>query len=390
MNKSVLFVDDEENVVSALKRMLYPYRKEWDLNFAKSGEEALELLSNKKVNIVVSDIRMPQMSGDKLLREIQKKYPEIIRVTLSGYAEDSTTLHTARVAHQSIAKPAEPEEIINTLKNAFKLREYLQNENLQKLVNGIDQLPSLPEIYLELENEIASNNVSMNKVSGIISKDPLITAKILQLTNSAFFGLPLRVNNINQAVNFLGINLIKNLILTINLFKLLDENNPNLKHYQEIWRHSNKVAVLSKRIAEIKDCKKLIKDDLFLAGLLHDIGKLILIEQFGNYYDDVKQKMESENISYIEAENSILKTNHALLGAYLLGVWGIPDPIVEAIAFHHDEIVTGSRELKETEIIKIANLIVNESTNTEELSNDEIRNLVQNKLDKNKTEMNDE
>ncbi len=272
IRKSVLFVDDEKNVVNALKRMLYPYRKEWNILYADSGQQALEIIKENKVDVIISDIRMPHMGGVQLLDIVKREYPEIIRITLSGYAEDGTALQTARIAHQAIAKPAEADEIISTLKRAFRLRECLNNPEVQKLFNNLEQVPSLPEIYLELEKEILSNNSSLKKISEIISKDPLITAKILQLTNSAFFGFPLRVNNIEQAVNFLGINLIKSLILTIKLFKLIDKDGPKAKFYQSIWQHSNQVALMSKKIAQIKLFTNELQDDMFLAGLFHDIG----------------------------------------------------------------------------------------------------------------------
>ncbi len=366
--KSVLFVDDEKNVVSALKRMLYSYRKEWELNFAESGLEALEILKKQKIDVIVTDIRMPHMGGDKLLKIIKDEFPEVIRITLSGFAEDRTTLHTARVAHQAIAKPADPEEIISTLKRAFKLRECLNNNKIQRLFNNLEQIPSLPEIYLELENEILSNNSSLKKISEIISKDPLITAKILQLTNSAFFGFPLRVNNIEQAVNFLGINLIKSLILTIKLFKLIDEDGPKAKFYQSIWQHSNKVALMSKKIAKIKSFNKELQDDMFLAGLFHDIGKLILAENLDNYIETVNRTMQEENCSYVEAERKFLDTDHAHLSAYLLGLWGFPDPIIAPILFHHEDIPLRIENLSANNVLRISDSLINSSVPVEEIS----------------------
>ncbi len=375
--KSVLFVDDEKNVVSALKRMLYPYRKEWELNFAESGSEALEIMKERKIDVVVTDIRMPHMGGDKLLKIIKNEFPEVIRITLSGFAEDRTTLHTARLAHQAIAKPADPDEIISTLKRAFKLRECLNNNKIQRLFNNLEQIPSLPEIYLELENEILSNNSSLKKISEIISKDPLITAKILQLTNSAFFGFPLRVNNIEQAVNFLGINLIKSLILTIKLFKLIDDKGSKVRFYQNIWQHSNQVALMSKHIAKIKMFGKEPEDDLFLAGLFHDIGKLILAENLDDYIETVNRIMQEEQCTYVEAERKFLDTDHAHLSAYLLGLWGFPDPIIAPILFHHDDSAVNVENLTAGSVLKISDTLINANVSVEEISGDNFNSVIE-------------
>ena len=368
IRKSVLFVDDEKNVVNALKRMLYPYRKEWNILYADSGQQALEIIKENKVDVIISDIRMPHMGGVQLLDIVKREYPEIIRITLSGYAEDGTALQTARIAHQAIAKPAEADEIISTLKRAFRLRECLNNPEVQKLFNNLEQVPSLPEIYLELEKEILSNNSSLKKISEIISKDPLITAKILQLTNSAFFGFPLRVNNIEQAVNFFGINLIKSLILTIKLFKLIDKDGPKAKFYQSIWQHSNQVALMSKKIAQIKLFTNELQDDMFLAGLFHDIGKLILAENLDNYIETVNRTMQEEDCSYVEAERKFLDTDHAHLSAYLLGLWGFPDPIIAPILFHHEDVPLKINNLSANNVLRISDSLVNSSVPVDEIS----------------------
>ncbi len=279
MKLSILFVDDELNIIAGLKRMLHPLKKEWDLIFSNGGKEALELLESTSIDVVISDIRMPGIDGTQLLTRIKEKYPHIVRITLSGYANDNMALRNTRIVHQSLSKPTTPEIVKFTIENAYKLRQRLQNSELLSLINGIDDLPSLPEVYLKLEEEINSKNSSLDKLSKIISTDPIITAKILQLTNSAFFGLPHRISNMNQALNYLGINIIQNLVLTIKLFKSLDSKNPNASVYQGIWNHSNKVAFMAKQIAASSNLSKVDNEDSYLGGLLHDIGKIILLEK---------------------------------------------------------------------------------------------------------------
>lgn len=361
MKLSVLFVDDDSNIIGGLKRMMHPMRKEWDLYYAMGGKEALDLLSNTKIDVIISDIRMPGLDGTQLLAEIKDKYPQIIRITLSGYADDNTALRNTRIVHQSLTKPTTPESIKKTIEKAHKLRKKLHCDELLSIVNGIDELPSLPEIYLELEKETNSPNSSIENLSNIISKDPIITAKILQLTNSAFFGLPNKISNITQALNFLGINLIKNLVLSIKLFKSIDPNSPNVDIYQEIWNHSNTVAGITQKISELKKLPKSIKEDAYLGGLLHDIGKLLILENFKGI--DI-----SNNIDFSEYEKQFENTTHADVGAYLLGIWGLSDTIVEAVAYHHSDETFDTTEITPTIIVYIANKISRES----ELTIDEI------------------
>ena len=382
MKANILFVDDDPNIISGLRRMLHSFKKEWNLFYALSGKEALDTISKEQIDVIVTDLRMPGMSGAQLLHEIQERNPEIIRITLSGYSEEEMSIQSSRYAHQSLSKPASPEKIKSTIEKAFGLRKYLQNEDLIKLVNKIEKLPSLPDIYLQLEREMSSSAISLSNVDKIISKDPVISAKVIQLSNSAFFGLPIRITDINRAVNYLGISIIKNLVLTIKLFKLLEGNNSKTKFYTQIWNHSNEVAENVRKICSIKGYSKSLKDDAFLAGLLHDIGKLILIDEFEDYFNNVSEIMKVEQIPFHEAEKKLLNANHAELGAYLLGVWGLPDSVVEAVALHHDNNTTFDlANPTPALIIKIANEIaLNNSVSTEEITEETIQEVLKNNI----------
>ena len=369
MKLSILFVDDDPNIIAGLKRMLHPLKKEWNLIFTNGGNEALEKIESTPVDVVISDIRMPGIDGTQLLTKIKDKYPHIVRITLSGYANDNMALRNARIVHQSLSKPTTPEIIKSTIENAHKLRQRLMNDELLSLINGIDDLPSLPEVYLKLEEEINSKNSSVDKLSKIISTDPIITAKILQLTNSAFFGLPHRISNITQALNYLGINIIQNLVLTIKLFKSLDSKNPNSSIYQGIWNHSNKVAFIAKHLASIVNLSKADNEDTYLGGLLHDIGKIILL-------DKIDEIQVSQDLKFDEYENKFNNITHADVGAYLLGIWGLPDSIVEAVAYHHSKDELNIENITPAILVNLANRIANNSQlMTDDINKENIKQL---------------
>ena len=354
MKLSILFVDDDINIISGLKRMLHQLRKEWNLSYATGGKEALEILESNKVDVIISDIRMPGIDGTQLLIKVKDLYPHIIRITLSGYANDNLALSNTRIVHQSLSKPTTPESIKLTIEKAYLLRQRLNNDELLSLINGIDELPSLPEVYLKLEEEINSSNSSIDKLSKIISTDPIITAKILQLTNSAFFGLSNRISNMTQALNYLGIKVIQNLVLSIKLFKSTDPHGANAIIYENIWNHSNKVAFIAQKFAEVCNLQKVQKEDTYLGGLLHDIGKIILLEK-------IKEIKIGVDLKFDEYEKQFNNITHADVGAYLLGLWGLPDPIVEAVAFHHSNIDLQNEDITPSTLVNLANRIANNS-----------------------------
>lgn len=330
----ILFVDDEPNVIRGLKRMLFSLRKEWDQYFALSGEEALNIMQESEVDVVVSDMRMPKMNGAELLERIKEKYPKAVRIILSGYSDKELALKSTSAVHQFLAKPCDSEYLKKIVEKSFNLREHLHNENLLNFITGVGKLPSLPDVYLRLEEELNKEDASLNNVSKIISQDITMTAKILQLVNSAFFGLPANISSPMQAVNYLGINIIKSLVLYIKLFSLFKVDKASNIYLNELWNHSIKVGNLSKILVEKETSNKEMQEDAYIAGLLHDIGKLLVMSN-KEYFTMIMHFMKENNMSYDEAEESVIGTTHADIGAYLLGLWGLPQRIVEAVAYHH-------------------------------------------------------
>jgi len=276
MTIKVLFVDDEPRVIRGIRRMLIDMADEWNMFFAGGGEEALSIFEKESIDVIVSDMRMPGMDGGTLLKKVMENHPDTIRIILSGYSEQELIMKTVNVAHQFLAKPSDAETLQDTIKKAINLRKRLKNEFLVKLVTGITRMPVLPDIYNSLLDELQKKNFSMKVISEIIKKDVTISAHILKLVNSAFFGLPRKVSNIEEAVNFLGINIIKSLIIFTDLFSSVDIATSELISVEKFNEHSMNVANLAKLIAfeELQD--KGVAEKAFMAGMLHDIGMLMI------------------------------------------------------------------------------------------------------------------
>jgi HD-like signal output (HDOD) protein len=324
--KRVLFVDDEPNILSGMKRMLRSLRKGLDMSFAESGKQALEVMNDEPFDIVVSDMRMPGMDGAELLAEIRKQYPETIRIMLTGQADSQSVLRTVTVAHQFLAKPCEPERLKTTLHRACLLHNLLSHDVMRKVVANIDTLPSLPAIYMKVQEMLADPDCSVDDVAQCIAQDMSMSAKILQLVNTAFFGLFQHVESPKQAVHLLGLDTIKSLVLSVQIFSQFDEAKgvPSLP-LEDLWEHSMTVGSYAKKIAEEHTSDQKIIDDAFIAGLQHDLGKLVLIANMPEKYQEALDMVKKENIPVTQAE----------IGAYLLGLWGFPASVIEAIAYHH-------------------------------------------------------
>lgn len=335
MKSQILFVDDVKDVLHGLRRMLRPMRKKWDVHFANSGKEALAMLEKQPVNIIVSDMRMPGMDGAELLAAVKKKWPDTIRFILSGHSEWEKISHAMDSMHQFIAKPCKADDLVATLTQALVIQELFSNDDLKKLVTNLDSLPSLPSLYLELITELKNEDASMVKIGEIISKDAGMVSKILQLVNSAFFGIPREITNITQAINFLGLDTIKSLALSLHIFNQMDTSNIDPSFTSFLWNHALSVSTLSKVIAKMQKVDTKIVDNAYLSGLLHDSGKLILLSNRPQEYKKAIQMSQESGEPMHVVEKQMFGVTHAELAAYVFGLWGMPNSTIEAILYHH-------------------------------------------------------
>lgn len=356
--RNILFVDDEVKVLEGLRRMLRSMRQEWEMSFAEGGRQALDMLAGGSFDVIVSDMRMPGMDGAELLGEVMRTYPQIVRIVLSGHSCHEATMRSIGVAHQFLAKPCDADRLKQTIDHAFALRDLMSNETLKQTLSRLTSVPSMPVLYEELLEELQHPDASIQRIGEIIGRDVGMAAKILQLVNSAFFGLPRKVSSAAQAASLLGADTIKALVLGIDVFSQFRDSACGGITPASVQEHSLKVAAAAKEIARVENAGRDVMDASLMAGFLHDIGKLILAQNMPDQYRQVDSLMAEQSISFGEAERAVLGTTHAEVGAYLLGLWGLPDPIVEAAAFHHCPSASCSREFSPLTAVHIANAML--------------------------------
>lgn len=330
--RKVLFVDDEANILSGLKRMLRSMRREFEMFFAESGVQALELLDEHHFEVVISDMRMPGMDGASLLAEVKKRSPSTVRIILSGEADVESICRTVGVTHQFLSKPCDGKILGGIIRRACTLHEILADETIKSIVSAIDVLPSLPEVYNEMQQALQQPEVTTEEIGSIITRDIAMTAKILQLVNSSFFGLRQKVETPVRAVQMLGIETVKVLVIGLRIFEELHFTNERYPP-EILWKHSLTVANCARRIAIERGAEQELVGDAFIGGMLHDIGKLILMSRFNEKYVEAQIMAETEKIPSVQAEKASFGVTQNELGAYLVGLWGFSSGILESIAF---------------------------------------------------------
>jgi len=336
MKKRILFVDDEPDILNSLRRMLRQKRDEWEMVFCESGAAALEKFSEDSFDVVVSDIRMPEMDGVELLTHIQKQYPQTVRIALSGHSERDDLLRAVGPTHQFLAEPCNADILTSVITRSCALRDLLSDTSLLQFTTDLGSLPSLPSLYTAVMDELKSPLSSLAKVGEIISKDIGMTAKILQLVNSAFFGIPRHISSPAQAVSLLGVDTIRPLVLSMKLFSEADGSNiPEQLDLEQLWHQSYLASLLAKEIALRAELDQKLVDDVYLASLLHNVGILVLASGSPEQYSKVLQSAGKDTRKQITSEQEEFGRTHAEIGGYLMGLWGLPDTIVEAIYFQH-------------------------------------------------------
>ena len=358
--KRILFVDDEPNVLDGLRRMLRPMRNEWEMAFASSGLEALEIMKERRFDIVVSDMRMPQMDGATLLSKVMELYPETIRFVLSGQSDRSTILRSIGPTHQFMAKPCDAEVIKSTVARALALRNILGDPALKKIISRVSSLPSLPSIYLDLQKEIQSDDPSVQRVGRIIEEDVAMSAKVLQLVNSSFFGLRHQIASPSQAVSLLGLDVLRSLILVVHVFSQSEVLGATGLSLEAIRRHSLAAGAYAHAIVKTEEIEGYAPDDVLISGVLHDMGKLVLINSSPTRFREALEFARENNVHPTEAEKEFFEATHAEIGAYLLGLWGFQDPVVEATAFHHNPRCCPAKSFGPLTAVHVANALAQE------------------------------
>ena len=330
--KRILFVVDDRNILDGIRRALHPDRDRWDMQFVVGGEAALQACEANSFDVVISDMRMPGMDGATLLSHIRDRFPDSARIILSGYSEAAMATRAVPVAHRFLAKPCDPLELRSTIERVCTLQYLMGSPEIRKTVGTLGELPSLSSTFTRLTNAVKDPNTSISQVGEIIEQDIAMSAKVLQLTNSAFFGLSQQVTSLSRAVYYLGIETIKNLALASEAFRVFVPDSRVPQHICEsIQRHALKAAA----IASMLPVEAKHRDTAIVAALLQDIGSLFLASTMPDKFCSILSRANERGCKQFEAEEELLGTTHAEIGAYLLGLWGIPNLAVEAVAHHH-------------------------------------------------------
>ena len=353
--KTILLVDDERSVLSAIRRLL---RKEgWNLLTATSGQEGLEVLRESAVDVVVSDVRMPVMDGPAFLKRVKELYPDVIRIILTGYSDRESLSKAFAEAdiHEMISKPWDDEELKSILRDSVTRsggEDGAANPAL-RFVSEIGSLPAIPSVYATVRKLIEEKGaeISATAVAEVVERDPSMSARILQIANSAFFGQRRQIDTLSRAIVVLGMEMVETLVLSTGVFHSFETEPVEGFTQQDLWKHSLACGLTARHLAERIGAKREEQETAMLVGSLHDMGKLVFTQHLHDRYAAVVRRATAHGDAIATAESAEFGASHAEVGGYLADSWNLPAKIGDAIRWHANP--KGSRE----EDGELANLI---------------------------------
>jgi HD-like signal output (HDOD) protein len=334
----ILLVGDQASLSAELLEFIADLGEEWQPLTAADGQGAMSIVAGSPVDAVIVCPVLPDLTATTLLGQIRTLRPETIRIALVE-ASVGTRPPPARligVAHRFLPMPLAPEVLLEALTSLEELRELLDSERLRSAIGRIEKLPSPPHLYLSLTQALEhDDDTDTADVAKLVAADPAIAAKVLQLSNSAFFNSGRIISDLRTAVTRLGLSTLRDLVLASEVFSAQPLSGAERNSLQQR-------ALLASRLAA-----KLLPDSSAelgaTAALLADIGLLL-------------PGVRNERVDAADGDD---RPGHAEAGAYLLGLWGLPMPIIEAVAFHLQPQRSNTRSFWVTGAVHVALALIN-------------------------------
>ncbi len=335
----VLVVSPEAGRLDAMRKV---QGLAWETLYAADSAGALKILEGDAVDVVLADRELRgATSGEGLLRLVRERCPATALMAIEARAVGAADKKS--LALLAVERGAQAPVVAAMLERAYRVNRLLTNAQTAAVVGALGELPSVPETYWELSRVTAKPNCTVAEVAAIVQSDPALSVKVLQMVNSAFFGLSRRVSSITQAVSYLGLELLKGLVLNAHVFAAIDASQTKGFSLERFQLYS----VRSARLARMFAGESKLGDEAFTAAIVHDIGELVLAMQHPDKYAQVVAQSLESGRAADELEREIIGASHAEAGAVTLASCGIPFAVVECVAFHHHPSIVagGPREV---------------------------------------------
>ncbi len=360
MKRQICFAGFGAAEIEALQPAVAAISSSWQCVFCADGTAALEQLGREPFAALVADLRMEGLSGVGLLQLAAGDYPRTLRFALGDVGDREAVVNNIGAPHQFITRPWNIQELIAIVERSLALDAWLSSDKLRAFVPQLGRLPGLPSTYFEVLKRAESPNSSIESIGEIIARDPALTARLLQTVNAAAAAMGEKITNPVDAVAVLGLDTVKSLVLCLQVFSPSAPAAETGVSMDDLWRHSFAVAQLCRKIALLHTSDARLASDAFTAGLLHRVGQIVLTTNMARDYAAIVAAARKENEPLHDMEMERLGVSSDQVGAYLLGLWGMPLPLIEAAALYNDPERGKGREFSLLTAVHVADVLTQE------------------------------
>lgn len=357
----ILCVHVDPARLEQMRRTLLERQPEWQVRLEATTATAFDAVRDWKPDAVVTAMCPPDVDGFDLLARVRDEAPETIRVAIGGPSLSESSLRSLKVAHRVIPEDAGALDLVEALRRALLLRDLVSPQPLRQVLGELGSLPPVPRVYAELTRRLADPSVSVLELGELVSEDMTLSAQVLRMANSAYFGRDRAVTGLTDAAARLGTRLLRSLVLGAELYGGFPVPRQFVGEIEELQKHAALVA----RIASGLEPRATWNDDAFTGGLLHDIGKIVLASRMPDRWEAILRESRETGRPLDEIETERLGAHHGTIGACLLGMWGLPAVVLEAVHGHHGASLEVPQRLNPARAVALADRLAHDVTESE-------------------------
>lgn len=311
------------------------FSEEWAIEHVINCNEVDSLLSKNEFDVVVAVVNDDVELIINLFSELKKTNPKILRFVLTNQVSERKVINALDAISAYFNQEIKALELYSSLERNLMIEDIVNAEKFLSSHGISDSLPSMPSLYADLIELLNTEEASIKEISALMKRDPAMTTKLIQLVNSSFFGLRRAIVSAEDAAVMIGIEPIKALVLSEQSFKLFKNRKIPSTYVQRLWNHSTMVAAFSRCIARYEGADKYDADTAFTAGMIHDIGKLIMLEYLPDDCLEYAGALTEDTYESLDVERMVFGTTHPNVAGLLLSKWGFTNNLLEPVIFHH-------------------------------------------------------
>ncbi len=332
MTPKILVFDEDRDNLLTLKSRYHPLESNYSIEYLDDPTRLRLMLKNQYDVFACKTSLYDHMALD-VLDTLKEHHPNTIRIIIADSDQQLQRLQSTGSAHRYLGQDHGVEDIKLALDNIFGLNEIVSNPKLKSFVHNMHSLPTLPYIYTEIMRKLKNPDITAREIGALIEKDISLTAEILRIVNSSYYAIRNKISEPSQAVVMLGLTAVRDIVLSLFLYNHFKVRNFKGISFKSVWNHSLATAGFARKIAQLNSLNDCNLGEVFVAGLLNCVGMLFMAQEYPEDYFQVVLRAERDRILLLDAEESVFEFNHNEMGAYLMGLWGLSDSIVRAIAF---------------------------------------------------------